>query len=1116
MEPLSREEKQQIVQKELFLLKEEKYISTRTYQEVIGAHKEYYKDLAIEEKVVEKQLEKKLKPQFEKPLKPQKVKPIKPAKSEEQIRERNITWLLNLGVILLLIGGLYVATSNWATMSNVTKAGSIGLVSLLFYGIAYVSKNVLHIEKTAFAFIVLGSLFLPIFLLSIGWFRLVGDYLSIFGEGRFLFGMLSSFIVLPVYILLARRLASRLFVWFSFLALTIGAGFLIASFRITDDSFYLGMMLFQGVFIVINHRLKANEKVKLFTKEFIYFAQVNLILTTVLMLALYHSNAHLGFNLILTAVIYMSMVYVTGKKEYHFVFSAMLVFGVYQFVKFSFLAGVDTLIFAALGFVFLSIPRMLDDSYPWKKVFTLTSGVVSALAFLFITFEAVLIRFGEPSFILLLSYIAIAGNFLYLSNSTGRWLFRYLTAVFLSVVFMEGLHLLNEVFVLRPFVLYVCLIGFMMFTVFGVYVNSKLFELIQQPARDVGWVYMGIAFYASLAMYAWWELGVILLIISMCAYISFTKESRLAFRPFGEWLAPVALGLGIVSMGEEWRTISDFYRVNLGIATHFTIAAVALLSIHLKWKVPKAFYVAQALYTFGLVFSLLTSINEDWVRPLLFIGGIGMYVLLFMFTKIKYVSYLVSVTTLIGYFTILYSVGEMGNLQFIAGAVLLFLIALIVKNRALKKAYAVLGHIYMPFAFLLTLFMYGKEAIWTFIIGLVIYGVSTKMVEREWQRKLLLYSAFSTLFVVFATGLAHFERIHGELAFLLTSMVITGFWFFIDAAYKKRTLYYLIPFSFFGILAFISIYPFETLPYVVSILYSIGVAVILFAANWVLLLVFPVIFIYGGTVQYILMHPFNAVNEQLALTVFGIVFLLAGKWFFNQLYEKRSVDVFSLGAILFFVTMFLFDQPTLWVKVLPGLLLALTAWMQRNRVPTLHKWVPTFMAGALLLQPYYILVQDFNIHSLLLMEVNVLPIVVLGIYLRICLKGKYDNFTSNLQWAVLVVVATILVIDGLETSTIYDALILGSLSLASLLSGVFLRIKSYFLIGFGVLLLNVFMQTRTYWGNLPWWAYLLLAGSILIGVASSNEWNKQKAARGENTMIATLKNKVIDMWRQWK
>ncbi|MEH7744286.1 hypothetical protein V7659_04445, partial [Neobacillus drentensis] len=105
--------------------------------------------------------------------------------------------------------------------------------------------------------------------------------------------------------------------------------------------------------------------------------------------------------------------------------------------------------------------------------------------------------------------------------------------------------------------------------------------------------------------------------------------------------------------------------------------------------------------------------------------------------------------------------------------------------------------------------------------------------------------------------------------------------------------------------------------------------------------------------------------------------------------------------------------------------------------------------------------------------------------------------------------------DGLASNTIYDAIIVGTLSLLSLLAGMFLQIKSYFFVGAGVLLLNVFLQTRPYWGNMPWWFYLLIAGLILITVASFNEWNKQKVNKGETTFIMVLKEKVISTMKKW-
>ncbi|TKC18810.1 hypothetical protein [Robertmurraya kyonggiensis] len=1128
MQPLSREERKRIVQQELVQLQRENYITSSVYEGVTKAHHQFYADLEAKEQqesistapVVQVTTEKKLIPQIKKP---EKIK-----KTEEQIRERNITWLLNLGVILLLIGGLYVATSNWATMSSVTKAGAIGLISILFYGIAFVSKRILKIDKTAFAFIVLASLFLPIFLLSIGWFQLSGTYLSIYGEGRYLFGFLSSIVLLPVYVLIAKKLKSRLFVWFSYITLTIAMGFLLATFKLGEDSFFLGMMLFQAVLIFFYHRIKGIEKYKIFTKEFVYYAQFNLILTTLLMLVLFNSHGYLGFNMILTAVIYLSMVYVSGRKEFHFVFSATLVYGAYQLIENTVPNQLSPLLFAGIGFIFLLVPRVLGDHYPWKKIFTYTSSVVSGCAFLFITFQAITINWGNASVVLLLAYVVIAGNFLYLSSTTKKILFRYLTAVFLSVAMFEGVLLVDQEIDLQPFVLFVFLIGCILFAGIGVYVKGRLLESIKQPARDVGWAYMFLSIFIAFTMYEWWELGVMLVLISVCAYLTLEKETRLEVKPLAEWIIPLSLGLGVVSFAEELRGFWAFYEQELGIATHGILASIVLIfaSVAIKNNQLKrnSFYVAQGFYTLALIAATFLPINGEWVRPLTFIGGIVMYSWLYRVTKLKYVTYVVSGISLMTYFTILSSIGELGRLHLIGGAIILLAVAFYIKNRERHyyQAFALVGHVYLLIALLLAMFIFGKESVWSFLISLVIYAVSTKLVEREWKRKVFLYSAFTMVFAIFATAIEYGENLDGEYAYLLTSVVLTGFWLLANASYKKRMIYYLVAFSLLGILAFLNMYPYKTIPFVVTVLYAIGLLLILHRSKWDFVAILPSLFIYMGTLQYLIYQPFASIHELWILAGLGMAFLIAGKWCYRQLYEQHegevsfSVDAYTLIAVFFFGTMYGFEQPTIWSKLLPGLLIVLTLWLQRKRVSVELQWIPTFLAGAYLLQPYYALLGEVSIHPLLVKEAYVLPFIMLLIYLQFCLKGKYKEVVTYLQWGILLVVSGVLIIDGLETSTIYDALIVGGLSLASLLAGVFLKIKSYFFVGSGVLLLNVFLQTRPYWGNLPWWAYLLIAGSILIGVASSNEWNKQKAARGEKTFISTLKESAIKMWKQWK
>src|SRR5690625_6126518 len=113
-----------------------------------------------------------------------------------------------------------------------------------------------------------------------------------------------------------------------------------------------------------------------------------------------------------------------------------------------------------------------------------------------------------------------------------------------------------------------------------------------------------------------------------------------------------------------------------------------------------------------------------------------------------------------------------------------------------------------------------------------------------------------------------------------------------------------------------------------------------------------------------------------------------------------------------------------------------------------------FVAGgiAYLLQPYYALLGYLEIPSLIEREVYVLPFVGLVLLIKRVATDEHKTTINNVQWGVLVIVSVLLMVDALASSTIYDALLLGSLALVSMLAGFILQMKSFFFVGFVVLL----------------------------------------------------------------
>jgi hypothetical protein len=1135
LEPNSREEKRRIFRNELFTLREEGYLSDTVVETVARAHKQYHSDLLAMEEATEPLVIKVQEAKVTKAVKPPKVKKTL---SPEEIRERNISWSLNIGVIFLLIGGLFVATSTWESMTSLMKSGSIAVVSLIFYGIAYLAKRVLKIDKTAFAFIVLGSLFLPIFILSLGWFGLLGPYLSIFGEGRYVLGMLGSILPIGVYTVFAKKLSARLFVWFSYISLSAGIAFMLASFRLKTDYFYLGMMGSTAILIYCFHYFKGKDAYRFFTKEFIPFVQVNLVLVTLFMLFFYENEVVYGFNLILTAVIYLSMMYVSGKKEYHFVFTAMIVYATYQLIENSFLDYFGEIVYAMVGFGLVFVPKLLNNQFSLNKVFQFTSAIISGFAFIYITFEGILLRADNPSIVLMLAYFIIAANFVYLSHNSPVKLFPYLSAVFAASGIFEAFALLLEPIESIDFTLTLFLTGFTLFLVLGIGLQVKFLAIIGTSSKDIGLASMILALLSALVFYQWWELGVMLLLFVSISYVWIKREKRVFFKEAGHWVLPSSLGFSLIAFGEEYLTSNRMFYVEYGNGVNFAAGALLVLLSSFIWgkfrnKVlsQTSIYVSVMIYSIAIVHGIIGPINQQWVQPLLFLIGIGVYYYLYKRIGTNWVPFFVSGGSILFYFS---SIGAITlKWQFtetiesmIAStcAVLLLAIAYLFRkvDSRLSFAFAWTGHSVYPLALLFTLFFYHTEALYCFIIAVVAYAISTKITSSEWRIKAFLYGSFTSLFFVISTGLDQFYDTQGGLyEFPITTALIMLFTILVPNEFKKRAAYFIVPFSILGIACMLFSYPFDLLPYLVMIAITLVTVLYLHKSNWGILGILPLFLLFVATAQFLFLNDLAPIVKILLPGGIGVLLAVIGQILYKYLIQTGSkfseinFDGYTAISFLFFILMYLFGNQALWTQALPGILIAGSLFMQKKRVPENLAVFTIVLGGVYLLQPYYAVINGLNIHPLWEREVQVLPFIILIIFIRRMLKGRYSQITKPIQWAVLIIVSLLLIQDGLASNTIYDAIIVGSLSLLSMIAGMFLQVKSYFFTGAGVLMLNVFLQTRPYWGNMPWWVYLLIAGFILITVASINEWHKQKILKGETTFITLLKEKIVDRVKQW-
>ena len=1142
--------RRQIFYEELKKLKEKKYLDEKDYVKVYYAYKAFTEgeDVPKTETVLEKEkplptlnLHKETEelvvektPKLIPPPKPKAKKVLSP----DQIRERNIAWSLILGVILLFIGGLVFGTSNWSSMGNLFKVVLVSMVSIVFFACSFIAEKYLKIHKTAFAFMTLGSLFLPISILSIGFFELFGTWLSIYGEGKYPLGFFGSILCLTLYFYIASKYKHRLFVWFSFLTATIGIGFLLAMTHLPRDFFYLGMMVYNALLLVGYYRLKNGPKWALFIKELPVYSQLNLIVSTLLMLFFFENETFYSFNVLLTAVLYMAMVFVHNVKQYHYLFTFLFVYGMYQLIEHSFLHSIDFIGYAMIGSFYLIFHQYAKSEGHLKKVFQITSAIISFCAFIFISLQGVLLRYEEDSIVLFLAYVIIAINYICLANLAKLSIFRYLAPIFLMVAGFQSYFLIFKETV-EFLEIYVFTIATFMYVLLYLKNQFKYVTEIKNSSFIVSIATMGLMIFSALGTMKWTHGAILFLAFGGISLLTYFHSNNIQVKKVASWVNPISWGLACLSFYNEVEQI-EAYRINVDVAGHFAISGLLLLAISYLWKKRSqpvfdfsTFMVAVSLYTLGILTSFVEVYSQHpYLNSLIYFIGISIYLLLVYRAKKEPLWITVSVTTLL-FLTSLASVFKLEESEagltfyFLMIPVLLLLVYEFVGRKVseLKPYFFWTAHLFMVGAFFVSIFFMifaNIHPVFLFIpLGVYIY--STLSVQKEWGKKLFLYCSFTILPIIISLFSAYYEMeqvLTIDYVFLMVSVIIAILWLLVSEIWKKRIDWYLIPQSILGQFLFISFSDSLSIVLVSFILYIVFTLYLLHRRNWVIFTIIPLLIATTYFMDYVeMLGKFNEIGFLLVV-FFALQFF--GKWSKRPLISLHTkpieIDWYTMVSALYIFQLFIiisYDD-SLWLKLLPALLLVYYLYSLISRFQSqLEKRIVKTMTAMSVLCPYYTLLSQLKLNVYIETELYSLPFIVLTIFFSRSTWKEYKKAMTLVQWIVLLIVTMIIVSDSLSSNTIYDAIIVGVLSLISILCGMQFRVKSYFFIGIGVLLLNVFLQTRPLWGNFPWWGYLIIAGLTLMGFASFNEWQKQKTDSGKQSFLKVKKEQFLKKFKDW-
>ncbi|MFE1244245.1 hypothetical protein ACFW35_08960 [Fictibacillus sp. NPDC058756] len=1088
--------------RDLNTLKKGGYIKEKDYLTVVDGYHRYADDLKIKETLI------KAEPINQKPVQSKPVKPVVQPKPKieltpEQKREKNITSLMAAGVILLSLGGLTLATSNWEVFSSLTKTMLVGGIAVLFGGLGALSEKVLKIRKTAFTFFVLFALFIPITILSAGYFELFGSWLSFYGEGRYVLGVLTTVLCVPVYFGFGRYFQSKLFSWFTFIAGSIGYSYELLAFGLTKHAFYFAYA-FGNVGFIALYLMNRSTQQNVFLKILPVFIQANLILSTVLILVLFDNQLYQSFNIILTAILYLAMRMVNQRKEYEFLFIGFITYGLFQLVQNSLLLDYSLFLVVMIPIVLLLVAKFSDKHL--NSYYQLANAAISVLAFLYITVNGVLLSEGEGNIWLLLGYLVLSGNFIYLSYQTSFSFFKYLAPFYVICTFMELYHLmgssLSEYWGLA--------IGIAAASAYGV---GQFLKPLQRSSLMVGGGGILLSFLMTSLTGLYLQAAIVSLLLTSLALRHYFIESGQK-KKISAWLTSVFLFSTVFYTGMKFLQEP---KLSLSIG----LGCFVILGLYI-WKknhvMLSAVFISVAAITASVNFIVATFDGSfTWIK--LSSSLLLMAALWFATQHFKVKAGYAGIQ--FGLFFALFYTAESAGFSltdrnsaymYIGIAYLLFVSGEYFKRVDASSEYPIktVSHFFLVLTIGFSLLV-SQDAL-PFTLLAILYGLYMIRTLKEYELRFYFYSGLTMLAVAFHYFISEWLPLEGPVIF---SVLLAGLYFILKPHWKDRIIIYTVPFSLFFLGEYILSRGFN--PTYLFIHAGLLVGFILFYQSlkgyWKYATAVILVYIMIDIEELFIVYAVQPDNKALIWFSAGFLTSMAGLIYNKNLFSKTlkfSIDVFAVFGVIYVSAGFTYSQGFLSTAGLS--LLAILFYLHARRLGEFEtgKRILQTISSLFVMFAYYSFINQFEVPAIVNTELNVLPWILLSYVITRKTWSISDKMATSVQYSLLGIIAALLIIDAMQSYQVMDAIILGTLSFVSIIYGFLSRQKSYFFTGMIVLLLNVLIQTRPYWGSMPWWVYLLLTGILLIGFASFNEFKKQKGIESP-----PLKEVLLKKWNQW-
>ena len=299
-----------------------------------------------------------------------RVKKSKP-KNDENVKNK---YILMTGAILIVLAAIVFLTSTWYTIPNIVKTCVIVLLAGVFFGASNIAKNVFKLKETSNTFFYIALAYLPIALFSISLFGFFGDYLSITGDGKYIYYACSTIFLAIVYFVIGDKRNNKVLFNCSMVMQLLFAMFFALCISEKFSSVLLGILIYNIVLTIVKKSDLKKYKNIINVYNILYFYTI--FISEIILLFSGSDIINVITNLLLIFNCYLQYV---EKKDYTNIIIILIQFIVLSISILSSVSNIlsieicELIMFIVL--ITMYIEGMINENKKWKDSLILISNI---------------------------------------------------------------------------------------------------------------------------------------------------------------------------------------------------------------------------------------------------------------------------------------------------------------------------------------------------------------------------------------------------------------------------------------------------------------------------------------------------------------------------------------------------------------------------------------------------------------------------------------------------------------------------------------------------------------------------------------------------------------------